>query len=149
MVEPTEGAKAMGEESVVKEVRAALEKDIRSNFHSYPISIAVENGDLILEGEVEDIIAKKLALVTAAKTHGVQRIVDRLKVAPAEKMGDAEIRDHVCRVLIEEAALEHCFIQRLAGDELETVRKPTPEYGGSIAVAATTVRSPSTGKCPA
>jgi len=135
MVEPTEGAKAMGEESVVKDVRAALEKDIRSNFHSYPISIAVENGDLILEGEVEDIIAKKLALVTAAKTHGVQRIVDRLKVAPAEKMGDAEIRDHVCRVLIEEAALEHCFIQRLAGDELETVRKPTPEYGGSIAVA--------------
>ena len=70
----------MREERIVKEIRATFEKDTRINLHRYPISIGMQNGDLILAGEVESIAAKKLALVAAAETHGVQRIVDRLKV---------------------------------------------------------------------
>ena len=90
----------MAEERIVKEIRATIEMDTRINLHRYPIQIAVQNdGDLILDGVVADITAKKLALVAAAETHGVQRIVDRLKVTPAEKMGDAEIRDHVCKLI--------------------------------------------------
>jgi osmotically-inducible protein OsmY len=50
-------------------------------------------------------------------------------------MGDAEIRDHVCKVLTEEPALERCFIQRLAGGGIEPVRKAIPEPAGSIVVA--------------
>ena len=126
----------MGEEKIVKEIRAALEKDTRINLHRYPIQIAVQNdGDLILDGVVADIAAKKLALVAAAEIHGVQRIVDRLKVTPAEKMGDAEIRDHVCKLLLEESALERCFIHGFVGGGVETVRKAIPEPAGSIVVA--------------
>jgi osmotically-inducible protein OsmY len=126
----------MAEERIVKEIRAALEKDTRINLHRYPIQIAVQNdGDLILDGVVADIAAKKLALVAAAETHGVQRIVDRLKVSPAEKMGDAEIRDHVCKVLLEESALERCFIHGFVGGGVETVRKAILEPAGSIVVA--------------
>ncbi|HSE89902.1 MAG TPA: BON domain-containing protein [Candidatus Binatia bacterium] len=125
----------MGEERIVKEIRAALEKDTRINLHRYPIQIAVQNGDLILEGVVADIAAKKLALVAAAEIHGVQRIVDRLKVSPAEKMGDAEIRDHVCKLLLEESALEQCFIHGWVGSGVETVRKAILEPAGSIVVA--------------
>jgi osmotically-inducible protein OsmY len=125
--------KTMSEERIVKEIRATLEKDTRINLHRYPIHIAVQGGDLILEGVVEGIAAKKLALLAAAETHGVQRIVDRLKVTPAEEMGDAEIRDHVCKVLIEESALERCFIHGLVGG-VETVRKAIPEPAGSIVV---------------
>ena len=125
----------MGEERIVKEIRAALEKDTRINLHRYPIQIAVQNdGDLILDGVVADIAAKKLALVAAAEIHGVQRIVDRLKVTPAEKMGDAEIRDHVCKLLLEESALERCFIHGFVGGGVETVRKAIPEPAGSIVV---------------
>jgi hypothetical protein len=106
----------MTEKTLVKEIRAALEKITRINVHRYPIQIMIENdGDLILDGVVADIAAKKLALVAAAETRGVQRIVDRLKVTPAEKMGDAEIRDHVCKVLLEESALERCFIHGFVG----------------------------------
>jgi osmotically-inducible protein OsmY len=126
--------KTMSEERIVKEIRATLEKDTRINLHRYPIHIAVQGGDLILEGVVEGIAAKKLALLAAAETHGVQRIVDRLKVTPAEEMGDAEIRDHVCKVLIEESALERCFIHGLVGGGVETVRKAIPEPAGSIVV---------------
>ena len=124
----------MDKETIVREVRATLEKDTRINLHRYPITIAMQNDDLVLAGEVEDIAAKKLALVAAAEIRGVQRIIDRLRVTPAEKMGDAEIRDHVCKVLFGEPALERCVIQGFAGGGIETVRKAVPEPGGSIIV---------------
>jgi osmotically-inducible protein OsmY len=124
----------MNRETTIKQVRAVLEKDPRINLHRYPIAIAAQNGDLILTGEVESIAAKKLALLAAADIHGVQRIVDRLKVTPAQKMGDAEIRDHVCRVLLEEPALERCTIRGLVGDVVP-IGRDTTQPDGSIVVA--------------
>ena len=86
-------------------------KKIRElTFIAIRLPLPLKIGDLILTGEVESIAAKKLALVAVSETHGVGRIVDRLKVTPAEKMGDAEIRDHVCKVLFEEPALERCLM---------------------------------------
>lgn len=49
-------------EKILGEVRAAFAHEYRINLHRYPIQIAFSNGDLVLEGEVEDIVAKKLAL---------------------------------------------------------------------------------------
>jgi osmotically-inducible protein OsmY len=124
----------MYRKAIIKQIRATLEKDTRVNLHRYPITIATQDGDVILAGEVESVAAKKLALLAASETHGVQRIVDRLKVAPGEKMGDAEIRDHVCKVLTEEPALEHCLIQGSV-EGGERVRKAVPEPpAGSILV---------------
>jgi osmotically-inducible protein OsmY len=124
----------MNNEAIVKQIRATLEKDTRINLHRYPITITAQDGDLILAGEVESIAAKKLALLAAAEIHSVQRIVDRLKVTPAEKMGDAEIRDHVCKVLTEEPALERCWIRGAAEGGVETARKAVPESAASILV---------------
>jgi osmotically-inducible protein OsmY len=118
-------------EDNVKEIRAALEKDRRINLHRFPIAVSVENGDVVLEGEVENIAAKKLAVLLVANIEATARIVDRLRVVPAETMGDEEIRDHVCRVLLDEAALERCLI--LAGD-VEMPRQVVAEPAGSIVV---------------
>ena len=112
---------------LTKRIRAALERDTRINLHRFPVRIAVQNDDVILAGELESVAAKKLALLAAAETHGVQRIVDRLKVTPAEKMGDAEIRDHVCKLLIQESALEGCLIRGLAGADVESLQKAVVE----------------------
>ena len=125
----------MDKKATIKQVRAVLEKDPRINLHRYPISIAAQNGDLILTGEVESIAAKKLALLAASETHGVGRIVDRLKVTPAEEMGDAEIRDHVCKVLLEEPALEHCILHGFIGNDIPALEKAIGEPAGSIVVA--------------
>jgi osmotically-inducible protein OsmY len=125
----------MPNETTIKQLRAALEKDPRINLHRYPIAMAAQNGDLILSGEVESIAAKKLTLVAAAETHGCQRIVDRLKVTPAEKMGDAEIRDHVCKVQLEEPALERCVIHGFVGNTVPPIQKTMAEAAGSIVVA--------------
>jgi osmotically-inducible protein OsmY len=48
-------------------------------------------------------------------------------------MEDAEIRDHVCKVLTEEPALEHCLIEGSV-EGVETVRRAVPEPAGSILV---------------
>jgi osmotically-inducible protein OsmY len=124
----------MDQERIVKQIRATLEKDNRINLHRYPIEIAVQNGDLILAGSVESIVDKKLAVLATSTIPGVGRIVDRLKVIPAEKMGDAEIRDHVRKVLTEESALERCLIQSPTEGSVETLRRAVPESAGSIVV---------------
>ena len=124
----------MAEHPVVKTIYAVLEKDVRINLHRFPIAIVMQNGDLILTGAMESVAAKKLALMIAAKSHGVDRIVDRLTVIPAESMGDAEIRDHVCKVLLGEPALERCAIQAVPAGPIETggqIREP----GATIFVA--------------
>ena len=119
---------------LTKKIRAAFEKDTRINLHRFPIRIALQNGDVILAGEMENVSAKKLALLAAAEIHGVQRILDRLRVTPAEKMGDAEIRDHVCKLLIQESALEECLIRGLAAGDVESLQKTIAEPAASINV---------------
>lgn len=120
--------------ALTKKIRAALERDTRINLHRFPVRIAMQNDDIILAGEMENVAAKKLALLAAAETHGVQRIVDRLRVTPAEKMGDAEIRDHVCKLLIQEPALEACLIRGLAAGDVKSLQKAIAEPGNSIIV---------------
>jgi len=124
----------MVKEATVKKVRALLEKDSRINLHRYPITISLENGDLLLEGNVQDITAKKLSLVHAAEACGTRRIIDRLRVVPAETMGDAEIRDHVCRALLEEPALERCLIRGPLESPHKPARQKVPDAEGTIIV---------------
>ena len=59
-----------------------------------------KDGVLLLEGELENIAAKKLALEHAAAVGGVIGIVDRLRITPATPMGDGEICDHVRDALL-------------------------------------------------
>jgi osmotically-inducible protein OsmY len=108
------------EERIVKQIRGAFEYEPRINLHRYPLSIEVgSDGSLTLEGEVADLAAKKLCLELAASVTGVNGIIDRLRVAPAERMGDGEIRDHVRDALIEEPALDGCSVRIRSGAGLE------------------------------
>jgi osmotically-inducible protein OsmY len=122
-------------EEVVKEVRAAFEHEPRINLHQYPVTIACSDSDLVLEGEVDTIVAKKLALELAAAVPGVSGIVDRLRVAPAQPMGDGAIRDHVRDALLQEPVFEDCRIRVWEKNQLETCRDPSSIPAGDIEVA--------------
>jgi len=122
-------------EEIIKEVRAAFEHEPRINLHRYPVHIAWSDGDLMLEGEMENIVAKKLALELAAAVPGVSGIVDRLRVAPAQLMGDGAIRDHVRDALLQEPAFETCRIRVWDKNQLATCREPSPAAAGVIEVA--------------
>jgi osmotically-inducible protein OsmY len=111
-------------ETIVKEVNAALERDPRISFHKHPLKIAVDpDGTLFLEGELENIAAKKLALEHAAAIGGVIGIVDRLRIAPSIPMGDGEIRDHVRNALLEEPAINSCGIRIMNSGRWEIFRE--------------------------
>lgn len=123
-----------GRSKVIERIRAALEKETRINLHGYPIKLAFAGDDLLLTGELENVAAKKLALELAATLAPGVGLVDRLRVKPAQSMSDAELRDHVIKVLLNEPALEHCLLHSRLPQQLQTRRNEVPELVGTIVV---------------
>lgn len=123
--------------TILKTVQAAFEHEPRINLHAYPIHVSLSNGDLILEGEVANVAAKKLGLELAASVSGTTGIVDRLRVVPAQRMGDGTIRDHVRDAFLQEPVLQTCTIQARTKDQKdqrETYREVLPEPAGVITI---------------
>lgn len=118
--------------SVEKSVMAAFEHDRHINLHRYPIRLEfdVARGALTLEGEVENIIAKKRAFEIASEDDRVQGVIDRLTLAPGERRGDGAIRDSLVQELLEEPALLRCGIRAQNKGSMETLRESveTPGY---------------------
>jgi osmotically-inducible protein OsmY len=124
-------------EEVSKAIVAALEHERRINLHRYPISVNVApDGTATLEGEVDSIAAKKLALELAASVEGVGGIIDRLRVEPAQRMGDGEIRDHVLDAFENEPTFADLGLRIRNDSRVDVIRSPIGAKG-SIEVSAT------------
>lgn len=106
-------------ERVLKEVRAAFEREPLVNLHRYPVKMEFADGGLTLEGEVELIATKKWSMELAIAVHGVSEIVDRLRVVPSTRMGDGAILDAVMDALLQEPTLMNCSIQVMRKGEVE------------------------------
>jgi osmotically-inducible protein OsmY len=115
-------------EDVLAAVRAALAGEPRVALYHRSIRIDLADDVLTLDGEVPGVAGKKLALERAAAVPGVGGIVDRLRVTPAQPMGDREIRDHLRDAFLQEPALAELTLKRRSGDTSELVREP-PETG--------------------
>ena len=100
------------DEEILKQTRAALEREPRVNLHHSPIHIIADNGALTLQGDVENIAAKKLALRLAGAVPGATRIVDRLRLVPREAKGDGEILDGLAHLLLRECDLKNCTLRQ-------------------------------------
>lgn len=122
------------EERIVNEVAAALEREKQVNLHDFPLQLEFDAGVLTIEGEVDHIMAKKRALEVAAAIPGVASIVDRLRLAPAERMADGEIRERVCKALLAEDMLGSCAIWAIVKGKSEVVREADQGVDGSIDV---------------
>ena len=122
--------------SVEKSVKAAFERAHDINLHRYPIQFEfdVTKGALTLEGEVENIIAKKRAFEIASQVEGIQGVMDRLTVVPSERRGDGAIRDSLVQELLEEPALLHCTIRVHNKGSMETLRESTEKPDSLIEV---------------
>jgi osmotically-inducible protein OsmY len=111
-------------ENLIRQVEAALEHDPATSFQARRLKLTLDSaGALVLEGEVENIAAKKLALEHAAAVPGVSGIVDRVRVAPSRRMTDKEIRDHIRDAVIEEPAMDPCTIRVFDGGRFVTCRE--------------------------
>ncbi len=123
------------QEQVLAQVRAAFEGERRLHLRRYPIQMHMHDGILRLEGEVEDVVAKKLALRLAAAVAGVEGIVDRLRVAPELPMGDGAMRDRLRDILLREPLFEPCAIGVRIGPQLARCREALREPWSCIEVA--------------
>jgi hypothetical protein len=123
-------------EVICAEVRAALEHEPRINLHRHPIHLRCEDGILTVDGEVADIVAKKLALELAAAVPGVDGLVDRLRVAPPRPMGDGAVRDHVRDAFLQEHAFATFAVTIWDKGQVDIVR---PASGTPFGVIELTV----------
>ena len=124
-----------GKQEVIKAAKAAFEHEPRINLHRCPVHIDFEDGVLTLEGEVENVAAKKLAMELGIAVSGVTGIVDRLRTTPAVPMGDGAILDAVRKALIHEPALQDCVIRVRAKGTVETARESSVPNPGVIEVS--------------
>jgi osmotically-inducible protein OsmY len=113
-------------------VAAALEREPSINLHRYPIRLGFDaaNRAFTLEGEVENIIAKKLACEIARRADGVERVNDRLSVAAAG-LGDGAIRVSLTEALAAEPVYSNCRLYVEEKGMMSPVREP-PEPEGLI-----------------
>ncbi len=125
-------------DEVIKRVQRALEYEPRINLHRHPIKIGFTDGAVVLEGEVEHIAAKKLALEIAGAVEGPRGVIDRLRVMPAERKGDGAIRDSLSAFLLRERELQNCTIRVWGKGRLETLRDVPRDSGGEIEAAVET-----------
>lgn len=114
---------------VAAAVRVALGREPRVDLARHPLALGFAEGVLTVEGEVESLAAKKLALERAAATGGVRNIVDRLRVRPAQPMADAEIGDHLGDALLDEPAFRECALRLRRGGRPRALREPPGAAG--------------------
>jgi osmotically-inducible protein OsmY len=124
-------------EAITRQVHALLERETRINVHRHPVSISNANGVVVLEGELPDVAAKKLALELAASVQGVDGIVDRLRVIPGERRGDGAVRDSLARMLLGQPEFLNCTIRAYTNERVETLRTAHEDSVGDILFSVT------------
>jgi osmotically-inducible protein OsmY len=116
-------------ETMTRKVHAALEREPRINIHRFPIAISNADGVVLLEGELADVAAKKLALDLAASVGGVSGIVDRLRVVAGERRGDGAVRDSLARLLLESPEFRNCTIRSHTNERDDVLRTAADGIG--------------------
>jgi len=124
----------LSEPALISAIRAQLEREPRVNLHRWPVSLSFDHGDLLVEGEVESVAAKKIALERAAGVLGVRGIIDRLHVAAIQRMPDGEILDHLLIALLEESALQRCTLIAKSRSRSKLVLPGLPDTRGQIEI---------------
>ena len=112
-------------------VREALQRVPRMNGAGAPLTLSFADGALIIKGEVPDVAVKRHAIHAAASVDDVGVIVDRLTVAPAEILGDRQIRDQFRDVLYREPAFTDFMLIAVDRGSPTVLRRPV-EAGGRI-----------------
>ncbi|MEK6791271.1 MAG: BON domain-containing protein [Deltaproteobacteria bacterium] len=97
-------------ELIIRALKAGLTGKAHIDLQRNPLKLKLDAGSIIIEGVVDSIAQKRRALLYAMTLEGVEGVVDRLFVAPAMPMSDADIKRHFYDAMHFEAALQGCDI---------------------------------------
>ncbi len=127
-------------EAITRQIHGLLERERRINLHRFPIQISNAEGVAVLEGEVSDIAAKKLALELAGSVPGVRGVVDRLRVAPGARpgegrRGDGEVRDSLARRFLDQPEFRNCTLRIHTNERDTLLREANGDGIGDIEIS--------------
>ncbi|MBI5236625.1 MAG: BON domain-containing protein [Deltaproteobacteria bacterium] len=97
-------------ELILRALKAGLTGKAHIDLQRNPLQLRYDAGTIIIEGVVGSIAQKRRALLCAMTLEGVEGVVDRLKVAPARQMSDADIKRHFYDAMHDDGALKGCDI---------------------------------------
>ena len=117
-----------------RELTAALEKEPRVNLHQNPIHVSLDDGVVRLEGSVDGIIAKRVAMVTAHRIAGGVPVTDRLRVRSERRQEDGELSRQTVNTLELEPVFRDYGIREERRSRMETVRVRRGEVAGAMDV---------------
>ena len=80
-----------------------------------------QDGALLVEGEVPGVAEKKRCLVRLGAIDGVAAIVDRLRVRPAQEMGDEQIRARLSRFFAQEPSFQSFGVRAMEYETTDPV----------------------------
>lgn len=123
-------SESAGRLAVLDKVRANLASETRLGnvFRADRLELD-DDGVLIFEAEVGSVAQKKLALETAAAPPEVTAIVDRVRVTPAQRMGDARIRAHLRKDYTRDPALAGLKVYEIRGASRDLVGEVADAHG--------------------
>lgn len=121
-------------DQVMAEIRAALHSEPRFGPAGH-VDLDFGDGTLTIAGDVDGVAVKKLLLERAAAHPAVVGIVDRLRVTPAQRMGDGRIRDLVRDALIQERSLAAIAVRERFDDQTRTLHEPPEGATGEICIS--------------
>lgn len=123
----------MTNEQVIEEIRAGLRSEPGFSPQGH-VDLDLDDRTLTIDGEVASVAVKKRLLRRAAAHSAVDGLIDRLRVAPARRMGDKQIRDLVRDALIQEPALLEVAIRERLDGEVRTLRELPSGCRGEICI---------------
>lgn len=122
---------------IVNYLKARLEQDTRVNLHDSPLTIRIENNNVILEGRLDDIAEKRAAIDTVTRVLlklGRWHIIDRLHVKTTRHRENPELRDAVVTALCNEPVFRDYSLLTKVADQIRIHRD---QGSGSTVIIAT------------
>lgn len=121
---------------MVRLVTSALANHPEIDMHHYPIRVHYRESGLILEGEVENIAAKRCAAAVVRRIAHQVPVLDHLRVVPAEPEEDGALRDEVVRNLSQESAFNDYLLCETRNGVTERIREGHNGERGWIGIEA-------------
>lgn len=123
---------------LLQRIRAALEFAGCIAPHRFPFAVAASDCALVLQGEVENIKAKRSAVRVASEFAGAEGLTldDRLHVALSAPRADGDMLDALGNALLASREFTNLSLRRHHGGALEVLRTcPAPCASGEVVFA--------------
>lgn len=125
----------LGKETVLKQVQAAFAYEAGINLQNHAIAMHFVDGMLVLDGEVPDIACKKRSLALARTICNGNGLLDHLRVAAGEQVGDGALRDAVCARILQHLDFHNCSVRSWVKEHVETQREVAHDPSGSLLIS--------------